>query len=166
MADSTPRRPRSWVDFGREAKKDGIEDFAGSRHGLGGLGGLGSGGFFEFARITVLPRVLREWHCEIDYRRKQRLDAEALLPEFLEVVGLPKWRAVPGQEALQRFLRRLLGMKDDVGEERRFSFEFMRRHGKILAGFQESCSRLRDELGVMRHGATYPRGESSRVETQ
>ena len=69
-----------------------------------------------------------------------------------------EWRIVPGQQCLQRFLGRLLCMKDRVPGERRYGGQLMRGRPKIHQSLREPRPGVRGPDGIMRHGAAVPHG--------
>ncbi len=64
---------------------------------------------------------------------------------------------MPRQERLQRFLRSLLSVKDNVVGKRRVCLQFVLGGRQILAPLRKLGAHLGDEGGIMRHGEVFPR---------
>src|SRR5437867_4008341 len=83
---------RSWTDILGKPTEDRIEQLTCDRES--GLS-LSGARFFGLARIAKHPGVIRQRNCTLDDGLELRFHHEALLAEFLEIVGLAKRLSMP-----------------------------------------------------------------------
>jgi hypothetical protein len=53
-------------------------------------------GFIDLARVTKFPRIFCKRDCLIQDLLQSWFPSKALLPDFLQAMGLSKWNIMPG----------------------------------------------------------------------